>query len=122
MIALSGPLGAGKTCLVQGLARGLGVPPSIAIASPTFSIVHEYPGRIPVYHMDFYRLESTDLDEMGLEELLEGTGVAVAEWSERWPYLVEAAGLRIHIDVRLDERTLRLTADEPRLLEGLNGC
>ena len=116
-MALSGELGAGKTTLVQGIAAGLEVPPSIAVASPTYSIIHEYPGRVPLVHMDFYRLDSTQLDEIGLEEILEGASVFVTEWAERWPTMLGRANLRIRIGGNDGPRVLTICTDEPRFIE-----
>jgi tRNA threonylcarbamoyladenosine biosynthesis protein TsaE len=79
-VALTGPLGAGKTCLVQGLARGLGV--SGYVRSPTFTLVHEHCGPVSLYHVDLYRLGPADLDALGLEEILDGPGVVAIEWAE----------------------------------------
>jgi tRNA threonylcarbamoyladenosine biosynthesis protein TsaE len=122
VIGLCGQLGAGKTCLVQGIAAGLEVSPSVGVASPTFGIVHEYPGRLTLYHMDFYRLGGSDLDEMGLEEVLEGEGVTVAEWPEHWTYFLEAAHLLVHIRGVGDSRVLQLEAAEPRFVEVFSPC
>lgn len=85
VVALTGELGAGKTCLTQGIAIGLGVSGSYPVTSPTFTLVNEYPGNEAVlYHLDVYRLkDSTDLDEMGYEEYLLGGGVLVIEWAEK---------------------------------------
>jgi tRNA threonylcarbamoyladenosine biosynthesis protein TsaE len=86
VIALEGELGAGKTCFVQGLARGAGVAVERRVASPTFTIVNEHPGRFALYHVDLYRLEEArELEEVGLREYLEGGGVAVVEWFDRFP-------------------------------------
>lgn len=84
-IALTGELGAGKTCLTQGIARGMGVPDCYAVTSPTFTLINEYPGRdAALYHLDVYRLTgSADLPEMGYEEYLLGSGVMVIEWAEK---------------------------------------
>ncbi|HKQ98028.1 MAG TPA: tRNA (adenosine(37)-N6)-threonylcarbamoyltransferase complex ATPase subunit type 1 TsaE [Candidatus Polarisedimenticolia bacterium] len=83
VVVLTGPLGAGKTVLARGLAAGLGVPPE-EVRSPTFTLVNPYQGRVKVYHLDLYRIEKpSDLDELGLEEILGGDGVAVVEWGER---------------------------------------
>lgn len=87
VIALSGDLGAGKTQLVKGLARGLGV--TARVHSPTFTLVNEYDGgRLKLFHLDLYRLETPEqIHEAGLEEFLKPDGVAVIEWAERWPLL-----------------------------------
>ena len=98
VIALVGPLGAGKTCLVRGLAEGLGVPPR-TVASPTFVLIHEYAGRLPLYHVDLYRLdESEAVNRLGLEEYLESAGVTVIEWADRAPAVLPADHLRITMD------------------------
>lgn len=83
VILLSGPLGAGKTALTRGLARGLGCD-SAAVSSPTFTLVQEYPGPVRLQHVDLYRLTPTEVDDLALEDLLEGSVMAV-EWPERWP-------------------------------------
>jgi tRNA threonylcarbamoyladenosine biosynthesis protein TsaE len=85
VVALSGELGAGKTCLTQGIASGLGVPEEYAVTSPTFTLINEYPGRqLALYHLDLYRLAGcADLIEMGFDEYLSGRGVMVIEWAEK---------------------------------------
>lgn len=81
VIALNGDLGAGKTTFTKGLAAGLGIPDMIK--SPTFTIIREYQdGRLPLYHMDVYRLENGGGDELGLEEYFDGDGVSVVEWPQ----------------------------------------
>jgi tRNA threonylcarbamoyladenosine biosynthesis protein TsaE len=81
VILLEGDLGAGKTTLVQAIGQGLGVEDSTYITSPTFSILHEYEGRLPLYHMDFYRINRTEeLEELGLDEIIYGKGLTVIEW------------------------------------------
>jgi tRNA threonylcarbamoyladenosine biosynthesis protein TsaE len=84
VIGLTGDLGAGKTQLVKGLARGLGFPGRVH--SPTFTLVNIYSGgRLPLFHLDLYRLETrAQIIEAGLEEYLNPAGVAVVEWAERW--------------------------------------
>jgi tRNA threonylcarbamoyladenosine biosynthesis protein TsaE len=84
VIGLCGDLGAGKTQLVKGLARGLGI--ETLVHSPTFALVNVYPGgRLPLFHLDLYRLDTPDqILAAGLEEYLHPDGVAVIEWAERW--------------------------------------
>ena len=83
VLLLSGDLGAGKTAFVRGLAEGLGIDPD-EVTSPTFTIVHEYRGgRLPLVHVDLYRLDRADLDEIGLDQDLAATGIVAVEWSER---------------------------------------
>lgn len=82
VVALIGPLGAGKTTLTRGIARGLGCGEDVR--SPSFTLMHTYPGRIPLYHIDAYRLTNlAEWQELGPEEFLEGEGVTVVEWAER---------------------------------------
>ena len=83
VIALIGELGTGKTLFVGGLARGLGVDPATYVSSPTFTIMHRYCGRLPLYHIDLYRIETPEAFlSLGLDECLEGDGVAAIEWPE----------------------------------------
>ena len=85
VILLYGDLGAGKTAFVRGLARGLGANPE-DVSSPTFTIVQEYAGKAAtLYHVDLYRLEPAEIDDLGLEDLIAGNGVVAIEWAERWP-------------------------------------
>lgn len=85
VVALTGELGSGKTCLTQGIARGLGVPEDYAVISPTFTLINEYPGRVAaLFHVDLYRLQGVaDLADMGYEEYLSGGGVLVVEWADK---------------------------------------
>lgn len=83
VVALIGPLGAGKTTLTRAIAEGLGADPNL-VASPTFALVHEYPGRMPVYHFDVYRLNSVQAFlDLGVEEYFDSTGVCLIEWADR---------------------------------------
>jgi tRNA threonylcarbamoyladenosine biosynthesis protein TsaE len=84
VICLDGDLGAGKTALSQAIARGLEVPDSCYVTSPSFAILHEYEGRIPMYHMDFYRLQDAgEVEDLGFEEYFYLEGLTVIEWSTR---------------------------------------
>ncbi|MDF1593360.1 MAG: tRNA (adenosine(37)-N6)-threonylcarbamoyltransferase complex ATPase subunit type 1 TsaE [Desulfobacterales bacterium] len=84
IVALTGDLGSGKTCLVQGLARGLGVPEEYIVTSPSYTLINEYPGRLPLYHADLYRIENpVDFDDIGLYDIVAGSGVTAIEWADR---------------------------------------
>ncbi len=82
LLGLIGDLGAGKTCFIKGLARGLSLREE-DILSPTFTMIQEHHGRLPLYHIDLYRLEEVTLDDLGLREYLFSEGVAAVEWFER---------------------------------------
>jgi tRNA threonylcarbamoyladenosine biosynthesis protein TsaE len=98
VIALVGELGSGKTLFSQGLARGLEVPESFYITSPTFAIINEYPGRIPFYHLDLYRVDSAaEFSELGLEEILYGQGAVAIEWAERLGENLPGERLEVHL-------------------------
>jgi tRNA threonylcarbamoyladenosine biosynthesis protein TsaE len=84
ILALTGELGAGKTCLTQGIARGLGVSEDYQITSPTFTLINEYHGRLKLYHLDLYRLNDfNDMEDISFEECLYAEGVCVIEWAEK---------------------------------------
>ena len=87
LLLLDGDLGSGKTVFAQGLARGLAVPETYAVTSPTYTLVHEYPGRLPFYHVDLYRLPDggADLESLGLADQVRVSGVTLIEWPERRP-------------------------------------
>ena len=106
IITLAGTLGAGKTALAQFIGRGLGIDPSIYITSPTFSLLHEYQGRIPLYHMDLYRLGSEEeIESLGFSEYFYGHGLTVIEWPERLGSLMPAE--RLHIELVISGETSR---------------
>jgi len=108
VVALTGELGAGKTCFTQGLARGLGV--AGRAVSPTFVLINEYRGRLPVHHVDAYRTESlTELLDLGLDELFSGDGVTIVEWADKLLPLLPAHTVHVHIEGVGDEpRTIRV--------------
>ncbi|MBE3577157.1 MAG: tRNA (adenosine(37)-N6)-threonylcarbamoyltransferase complex ATPase subunit type 1 TsaE [Limnochordales bacterium] len=120
VLALNGPLGAGKTTLTRGIARGLGGRPD-QVRSPTFTLIHQYPGRLPLYHLDAYRLQkAAEWENLGPEEYLEGDGVTVIEWAEKVITCLPAELLEIEIaGVGLATRrlvTLRPRGDDYRRL------
>jgi len=102
VVALTGELGAGKTCFIQGLVRGLGV--TGRATSPTFVLINQYRGRVPVYHVDAYRTESlTELMDLGLLELMGGAGVTVIEWADKLRSLLPPETIHVHIEGVGDE-------------------
>jgi tRNA threonylcarbamoyladenosine biosynthesis protein TsaE len=104
VVACIGELGAGKTCFLQGLARGLGV--QADVTSPTFVLINQYRGRLPVYHVDAYRTESlTELVDQGVEELFHGDGVVVVEWANKLLPLLPPHAITV---------TITGLGDEPR--------
>lgn len=105
VITLNGDLGAGKTTFTQGFGKGLGVKRNVN--SPTFTIMKQYQGRLPLYHMDVYRLEDTG-DDIGLEEYINGDGVAIVEWSNLIESSLPAERLAITIE-RVGDEERRLT-------------
>jgi tRNA threonylcarbamoyladenosine biosynthesis protein TsaE len=117
-VALVGPLGAGKTTFVQGLARGMGVAADRHVASPTFALVNEHPGQTPLTHADFYRVNvPAELAELGLDEAHDRSAVVV-EWADRFPDAATADHLTITLTVEPDgARLLQLEASGPRSAE-----
>ena len=115
LLALVGELGAGKTCLVRGLAIGLGADDD-QVQSPSFVIMTEYRGgRLPVHHIDLYRLEPSQIDEIWLRDALYGTGVAAVEWFDRLPAPPPDDVLRIELRHGTgDRRIIQLIADGGR--------
>ncbi|MBG7617152.1 MAG: tRNA (adenosine(37)-N6)-threonylcarbamoyltransferase complex ATPase subunit type 1 TsaE [Chloroflexi bacterium] len=97
VILLQGKLGAGKTCLTQGIARGLHI--TDYVMSPTFVLVRELQGRLPLYHMDLYRLDNlAEIDDLGLDEYLYGNGLSVVEWADKAVSLLPPDHLLIKIE------------------------
>ena len=112
IVLLSGDLGAGKTAFVRGLAEGLGIDP-LEVSSPTFTLIQEYRGgRLPLHHVDLYRLARKEVDDLGLDELASGGGVLAIEWPDRlarpWPEAVH-----VHVN-HTGEVTRRITISHGR--------
>jgi len=106
VIALTGQLGAGKTTLIQGIAEGLGV--KDYVTSPTFIIINEYQGRLPLYHIDLYRLdEGLEIADLGIEEYFNKGGVCVIEWAERLGPIAPRNQNKINIEL-LDENSRKI--------------
>ena len=98
VIALIGDLGTGKTCLTQGIARGVGIAPGEVVSSPSYILINEYNGKIPIYHIDLYRLETAaEIAELGLSEYVEGDGICIIEWAERMGDRLPNTCIKIHI-------------------------
>jgi tRNA threonylcarbamoyladenosine biosynthesis protein TsaE len=120
VVACVGELGAGKTCFVQGLVRGLGV--TSGATSPTFVLVNQYRGRLPVYHLDAYRTDSlTELLDLGVEEMFHGDGVALVEWADRLRPLLPASTVTVTITGLGDEpRQIVIERPTPRPPEAVS--
>jgi tRNA threonylcarbamoyladenosine biosynthesis protein TsaE len=115
VLVLSGPLGAGKTRFVAGLARGLGA--RSRVRSPSFTLLNEYRAALPLFHLDLYRLEGAEVDGLGLEEALE-QGVLAAEWGEKLPAALRREALVVDFEIlSAAERALTASAAAGRGLE-----
>jgi tRNA threonylcarbamoyladenosine biosynthesis protein TsaE len=115
VILLIGELGAGKTLMVGGLAAGLGVSGETYVCSPSFTLLNIYQGRVPLYHLDLYRLgEAQEIADLGLEDLL-GSGVVAIEWAEKLPFEIKGVKvIKIFIEVIGDtERRVKFSGLEP---------
>lgn len=117
IVGLIGELGAGKTCLTQGIARGLGVPAGLRVTSPTFTLINEYPGRAPLVHIDTYRLSgSRDLGEMGYEDYFFGKNVVVVEWAEKIMDLLPETSIFIRLEyIDEDSRRIEISGDRNKV-------
>ena len=120
ILLLSGDLGVGKTCLTQGIAWGLGI--KEYAVSPSFVLVRELYGRLPLYHIDLYRLDHIEeIEDLGLDEYLYGGGVCVVEWAEKGLAMLPAEHLLIEISYLADtERSFRLKPSRQRYQEIIN--
>ncbi len=109
VLALHGELGSGKTCFVQGLAAALGV--EQIVASPSYTLINEYAGRCPLYHIDLYRLQNiSELHELGLEDYFETDGITAVEWAERAADLLPETALHVYFETLAnpDARTISM--------------
>jgi len=114
LIVLEGDLGLGKTVFAKGIAAGLGIAPE-DVTSPSFTLVQEYAGgRLPMFHVDLYRLEDPeDLATIGIEEVLSGGGVVVVEWGERLPSYLRRGAIRVSFhDIGEGSRRIEIQASE----------
>lgn len=111
-VACSGALGAGKTVLVQGFVDGLGGGISAYVRSPTFTLVHEYKARIPLFHFDFYRFShASEALDIGFEEYLDSGSIVIVEWADKFPDLLPASRLDICIHIlSTEERRIQCLA------------
>ncbi len=121
LIGLIGPLGAGKTHFVQGLARGMGIDSRVRISSPTYTYVNEYQApTMPLYHMDLYRISTIDeLEELGYRDFYFGEGVCAVEWFDRVPEAMPQAYLEVIIEVIPEGRRLSFRAVHGHSLRAL---
>lgn len=111
-LALYGDLGGGKTCFTRGVVTAVAPGSAHLVASPTFAIMNEYPGPVPVYHFDFYRLAGGDeIAELGFDDYFRGDGVCIVEWSERLGYTLPPDHLAVTFEyLEEDSRTISIKA------------
>ena len=113
VVALIGPLGAGKTHLARAIAEGLGIPDSRVVTSPTFALIHEYQGRLPIFHFDVYRLRSpAEFLDLGVTEYFEAGGVCLIEWADRVIECLPDKRIVITLEIT-GEASRQLTMESP---------
>jgi tRNA threonylcarbamoyladenosine biosynthesis protein TsaE len=117
VVCLWGDLGAGKTCLAQGICRALGV--TEPVVSPSFTLVNEYAGKFPVAHLDFYRLKGeADLEQIGFDDLFDGNRIVLIEWPERAANALPKDRLDVHLNwINENQREIKLTSDLKKYAE-----
>lgn len=109
ILALTGDLGSGKTCFVQGLARGLEVPDNYYITSPSYTLINEYPGRVPLFHVDLYRIANpVDIEDIGLYEILDDDGVVAIEWADRMGKDLPPNHVSLQFEI-IDDKTRKIS-------------
>jgi tRNA threonylcarbamoyladenosine biosynthesis protein TsaE len=120
ILALHGDLGSGKTSFVQGLARGLEVPDEYYITSPSYTLINEYPGRLPLFHIDLYRItNSVDIEDIGLYEILDDDGVVAIEWAERMGKDIPPNHVMVQFEI-IDDKTRKISII-PKGVKAVNG-
>lgn len=125
VVLITGELGAGKTVFVKGLAAGLGVPDEGTVCSPSFTLMNVYQGRVPLYHVDLYRLEDPEeITDLGLEDYF-GAGVIAIEWAERLPFEIKGTRI-IRVSIQVgdgDNRMIKISGLEslPEIAENKKG-
>ncbi len=113
VIALTGDLGTGKTCLTQGIACGVGIAPDEIVCSPSYILINEYNGTVPIYHIDLYRLENhMEIADLGLIEYVESDGICIIEWAERMENALPKDCVKINITWE-DENIRQITIQRP---------
>ena len=114
VLALCGDLGTGKTCLSQGLARGLGVDKTVPISSPTYTLVNQYEGDTTVYHLDLYRIKSDDEFYLsGLDEFLNDKAVTIIEWADKHTEVLPDESIWIHLSfIDFETRKILISYNE----------
>ena len=122
VVALVGELGAGKTQFIKGLAAGAGVGKPTYVSSPSFTLINEYPGKVPFYHIDLFRLESQkEAEGLGLEDYLHGGGITAIEWADKIPSLLPGEMLSIHmVYTGKNTRSIEMTGKGNRYEEFVN--
>jgi tRNA threonylcarbamoyladenosine biosynthesis protein TsaE len=109
ILALFGDLGSGKTAFVQGLARGLEVPDEYYITSPSYTLINEYPGRFPLFHVDLYRItNSVDIEDIGLYEMFDDDCVVAVEWADRMGKDLPPNHVRVEFEI-IDDKTRKIS-------------
>lgn len=112
VIALSGDLGSGKTTFTKGIGKGVGVKGPKRINSPTFVLIKEYEGRIPLYHFDLYRLDDLkEMENLAIEEYIYGNGVTVIEWAEKMAVILPEKHISVKFKIRGDNKREVLIED-----------
>lgn len=124
VIALSGELGSGKTCLAKGIAEGLRVPEYLYVTSPSYVLVNEYTGSLRLFHLDLYRIDNVaQLDDIGMDEMLGSDNVAVIEWAEKMGDALPEERLFISISIIDDEtRDFHITASGQSAVDLIEKC